>query len=199
LEAVMWTDLAGVIEEARDEMLLDVGRWRFHHPMANREDRRYAYRGQRGAGMQIVARYSFLAHRSPRRTAMIALPGGEQDPALLAWVDDAWVGLDGEPPRIIEHAPDATHGDACLSTLLDPTWARLALGRRVLPAAFTLAGGTLEDRPTLVPCLTDLSAERYDVEYEPALDVVTAHTSFIEGRAARRSVLKELHPLSERP
>jgi hypothetical protein len=195
-----WSVLSGVIEQYFDQQLLDLGRNR-HWLAVGKGDESYELIDPDVA----TVRMAFLAHRNPWRLALINLDGGGWPP-IIGWAGEAWAGLDAYSLAPIGDAPApgrnaTTHGDLCVRTLLVPDWLHFAIDGPIASNELELTSLQLlaaaQEQGSTAGCLSSLGTDRYQVNYDPTLDVITSWTSTVDGELARRDWITDLHVVQE--
>jgi len=189
-----WELLTGCVEYF-NERLMDLGRYRFHRDNGSGPEHYAPVEPE-----VTVIRLAFLAQREPWRLALIDLDPA--DPSILAFADDAWVTLRGDPLVPDGGAPAAdrdvsTHGDHCVRALLEPAWLEEVLGGPVTSEVFDVSPERLLtvalDAGGRGLGLVSLGVDRHEVTYDRSLEIVTSWTTYIDGAVARRTRVLQLN------
>jgi hypothetical protein len=143
------------------------------------------------------AQLAFVARCNPWRLAEISLdaPGAGLTPDVAAWADDATAILRGSPPAQHVVGDDETWGDFALRDLLEPETLQ-TIAPKPWEGRFTIDGKDLGPDSRIALQLVSIGCERYEVEYDASLDVITAWTAIIDGQPAQRIQLSHLTALA---
>jgi hypothetical protein len=192
-----WELLSGCVEEYFNQQLLDLGRYRFHRDNGTGPEYYTPVKPE-----VTVCRLAFLAQREPWR--LVSIGRDEAEGSILAFADDAWVTLRGDPVVPDGDASTADHdastrGDHCVRALLEPTWLEEVLGAPMTSDVFDVS----PERLLLVTLdaggrglgLVSIGADRHEVTYDRRLEIVTSWTTYIDGAVARRNSVSQLNAL----
>ena len=177
----MWSSLQGRMTWWIDEIVTDFGRAKAH-------ERAESATPSGSSESQIES--IFVALREPWRLCFISL---DKQPWSSMVTDDTQVvhPANDHKPRLLDETE--SWGDPHLSLLLRPSWLSFLPVDDEQTTASLDGPRSFEQLVEHAPSLVTLGADRYEVEIDPQLGVLTSWTAVIGERPAVRISLDRLH------